>query len=103
MKYEVRAISGDSIETLVVDAISEDDAARVVGERQLTPLAIRPCTRAAGLFTARSARFDLVLFSIELMELLDAGLGVAEAVDALSAGQRDGESEHALTRKDQTH
>ncbi len=64
MKYEVRAISGDSIETLVVDAISEDDAARVVGERQLTPLAIRPCMRAAGLFTARSARFDLGLYAV---------------------------------------
>ncbi|MEN9489858.1 MAG: hypothetical protein RJA63_307, partial [Pseudomonadota bacterium] len=98
MQYEVRALSGDTIQSLLVDAISDEDAARVVSERQLTAISIKRIKNGAGWLAPRGSRFDLVLFSIELMELLDAGLGVVEAVDALSARQRDSETTRVFAR-----
>ncbi len=92
MKFEVRALLGDTVHTQLIEAISEGDAIRILATQGFSVLAIRVAGAGAGVLSQRRAKFDLVLFSIELMELLDAGLGVVEAVEALAARQREGDT-----------
>lgn len=92
MRFEVRALGPETVETLIVDAPDEAEARRIVGTRQLTALAVRRAARRRG------TRFDLALFAQELIELLDAGLELAEAIEALDA--RGGSGEGARVTRD---
>lgn len=87
MRFEVRALGGDQVQTLIVDALDEGEARRLLAARQLTALSV---TRAR---SRRGSRFDLSLFAQELIELLDAGLELAEAIEALDARGGHGESQ----------
>ncbi|GAA5175879.1 type II secretion system F family protein [Niveibacterium umoris] len=87
MRFEVRALSAEQVETLVVDALDEGEARRLVAARQMTALSV---SRAA---KKRGSRFDIALFAQELIELLDAGLELAEAIEALDARGGAGESQ----------
>lgn len=86
MRFEVRALRGDQFETLVLDASDAAEAQLMTVTRQLTPVEVRPLRVRAG-----ATRFDLTLFVQELIELLDAGLELVEAVDALSAREDGGD------------
>lgn len=93
MRFEVRALGAEQVETLIVDALDEAEARRLVAARQLTALTVSRAARKRG------GHFDIALFAQELIELLDAGLELAEAIEALDA--RGGQSEaqrvtHAL-------
>ncbi|MCE3264616.1 MAG: type secretion system protein [Pseudoduganella sp.] len=82
MQFEVRTLSPEMvIGQLVVDGRDEADARRQVEARGLFVSAIAP--RRAGLRTGRAKALSLVLFSQELLALLNAGLGVVEALEAL--------------------
>ena len=89
MQFEVRALDKDRFETLVVEALDEADARRVLEARALQPVSIRARGSARAMARTRS-NFDLALFSQELAELLDAGLEIVEAVEALAAREQDG-------------
>ncbi|TFW13958.1 type II secretion system F family protein [Massilia arenosa] len=83
MRYAVRTLAPDmSIASLVVDAVDEADARRQVEARGLYISQIEPQMSAA-LARARAGKLSLVLFSQELLALLNAGLGVVEALEAL--------------------
>ncbi|WP_341679259.1 type II secretion system F family protein [Niveibacterium sp. SC-1] len=94
MLFEVRALRGNAFEHLQVEAGSVEEAGRIVRERALAPVEIRAARRKG----ARLGRkpFDLMLFTQELVELLDAGLAVVEAVDALAARE---DKDHAICRR----
>jgi general secretion pathway protein F len=70
-----------AIGQLVVDGRDEADARRQVEARGLFVSAITP--RSAGLRAGKAKALSLVLFSQELLALLNAGLGVVEALEAL--------------------
>jgi general secretion pathway protein F len=80
MQFEVRALARDNVmQTLTVEANDAADARRQVAARGLVvaSLARAAAGRRAG------ARLNLLLFSQELLALLQAGLGVVEALEAL--------------------
>jgi general secretion pathway protein F len=82
MQFDVRTLSPDmAIGHMVVDGRDEADARRQVEARGLFVSSIRP-VRAALRRGKRNA-LSLVLFSQELLALLNAGLGVVEALEAL--------------------
>ncbi len=82
MRYEVRALSPDNrLSTVFLDAPDEASARRLTVERDLKALSVRPATREAGV--RRAPRFALVLFSQELLALLEAGLSIVEALESL--------------------
>jgi general secretion pathway protein F len=82
MQFDVRTLSPDmAIGQMVVDGRDEADARRQVEARGLFVSAIAP--RRAGLRAGRTKALSLVLFSQELLALLNAGLGVVEALEAL--------------------
>lgn len=83
MQYAVRTLAPDlSIASLIIDARDEDDARRQVEAQGLFVSALEP-VRANGLRRQRGPGMPLVLFSQELLALLNAGLGIVEALEAL--------------------
>ncbi|XLZ72500.1 type II secretion system F family protein [Massilia sp. SR12] len=82
MQFDVRTLSPEMvIGQLVIDGRDEADARRQVEARGLFVSAIAP--RRAGLRAGKAKALSLVLFSQELLALLNAGLGVVEALEAL--------------------
>ena len=75
-----------------MDALDEADAHRQALARGLRVLAIH----ASRLHTSRRARLSLVAFSNELVALLEAGLSLVEAIDALTEKERDESVRHLL-------
>ncbi|MDB5774365.1 MAG: type secretion system family protein [Herbaspirillum sp.] len=88
MQFDVRALSPTHLLTqLVIDANDEADARRQIESRGLFVAAIAPARRSL-LGGARSAKggrrhLQLVLFSQELLALLNAGLSIVEGLEAL--------------------
>src|SRR6266404_470164 len=75
-----------------LDALDEGDAHRQALARGLRVLAIH----AARLKGSRRARLSLVAFSNELVALLEAGLSLVEAIDALTEKERNESVRHLL-------
>jgi general secretion pathway protein F len=88
MQFEVLTISADNVVArLRVDARDEVDARRQVESRGLFAAAAQPAATAwlgawSGWLSGRP-RFDVVLFSQELLALLSAGLSIVESLEAL--------------------
>jgi general secretion pathway protein F len=81
MQYVVRALdAGQQVQTVLVDALDEADARAQAADGRLTPLSIR---RQSALTQGAEPRFPLLLFTQEMLALLQAGLSVIEALDAL--------------------
>jgi len=79
MRYAIRAIGTSGVVTVTVDAADPDAA-----KRQVAMLDLRPLSVVAERFAwpVRST-FPLALFSEELQALLEAGLTLTEAIEAL--------------------
>jgi general secretion pathway protein F len=92
MQYEVRALRGNTLERLEVEASSLEEASRIVAAQKLVLVEATPKRTARS--SLRRNRFDLMLFSQELLELLDAGLAVVEAIDALATRNGQDSSVH---------
>jgi general secretion pathway protein F len=88
MRFEVRALSADNlIETHSVEASDAGEAGRLLEQKRLQPLSIKAARGSASqsaAFPGRSNKsFSLLLFSAELLALLEAGLSLVEAFEAL--------------------
>ncbi|CAN5863979.1 N/A [soil metagenome] len=86
MQYDVRVLASDLvISQLTIDAADEADARRQAEARGLFVSAIAPARSgwSGGSKSRSGGALSLVLFSQELLALLNAGLGVVEALEAL--------------------
>lgn len=92
MNFAIRAIGPHGVESLHIEAPSQAEACRQLAARDLRPLSVKVADKAAWQqWLARSngvASFDLLLFSQELLALLEAGLTLTEALDALHEKER---------------
>jgi len=97
MQFEVRAYRDGHISSVIVDALSQADALRQISARALRPLGIRALGNPARRWLRRApGRFELLLFSQELLALLEAGLAIIEALDTLAERERSGETKSVL-------
>src|SRR5262245_60553830 len=81
MQFAVRTLAPDlSISNHVVDAQDEADARRQLEGKGLFVAAVEPVRARA---RAGARKLSLVLFSQELLALLNAGLGIVEGLEAL--------------------
>ena len=97
MQFEVRAYQDGRITSVIVDAVSQADASRQAAARALRPLGIHAVGKSPGRWLKRRAeRFNLPLFSQELLALLEAGLAIIEALDTLAERERTGETRNVL-------
>ncbi len=79
MRFRIRAIGPDrQIQTLELEASDLAAATRAAQERRLMVLEVK----SIGKKTA-SKKFELILFTQELLALLQAGLGLVESLEAL--------------------
>jgi general secretion pathway protein F len=85
MRYEVKAVKDAGVASLSVEAASDADAmlrAQGLGYKVLT---VRPAASFSlrNIQFGRRAKFPLVLFTQELLALLNAGLPLLEAIETL--------------------
>lgn len=85
MQFDVRTLSADMvIAQLLIDGRDEADARRQVEARGLFVSAITPVRAGLRVGPGGGKRaLSLVLFSQELLALLNAGLGIVEGLEAL--------------------
>lgn len=89
MNFAIRALGPNGVESLHIEAATQAEVCRQLAVRQLQPLAISPVEASQGsrwikqLKTPRNTPFDLLLFTQELLALLEAGLSLSEALEAL--------------------
>ena len=80
------------METLHIEAASQEEACRHLAAREFRPLSVKAANKPAWqqwiAGSSRQASFDLPLFSQELLALLEAGLTLTEALDALFEKER---------------
>jgi general secretion pathway protein F len=97
MEYLVNALSARrEVVTLDLKAGSEAAAAEQARELGLTVLSVRSRSYA-GWLRRRGSVFPLTLFSVELMTLLEAGLNLVEALQALMEKEARSECQAVLS------
>jgi len=83
VEFNVKALDREqAVLAQMVDAIDESDARRQMGLLGLRVISLTP-VRQRRLFN-RQAKIPLVIFSQELVSLLDAGLSLVESIEALT-------------------
>src|SRR3954471_21080240 len=93
MRFALTVVdASNAVVALELDAPDDAAARDAARQRGYAVLVLR----RKGLRTPVSDRFDTVLFSIELLALLDAGLNVVEALQTLAEKQLKGESRRIL-------
>jgi len=94
MRFQLKAISPDGrVESHVLQATDEAFARRQLEGRGYTVLQVRGWQ---GFALRRRERFPVVLFSQELIALLDAGLPLLEAIETLGEKERAPGARNAL-------
>jgi len=95
MRYRVKAFDkskqgGASISQIDIEARSADEAAAAVVAKGFAPLSITAAAPwGAALLQPRFTHASALLFCQELLALLDAGMGLTEALDILQGKARD--------------
>ena len=89
--------SRQQVVALRLDAANAAVAADQLGRQGLTLISLEPCGFATRLSLARKAHFPTMLFSMELMSLLDAGLNLVEALQTLTDKEGQGERQGILS------
>jgi len=98
MRFELKAIGQDGrVEALDLEALDRGGAVQQAESRGYTVIAVRQ--RAALLAAWRGGeRFPVVLFSQELLVLLQAGLPLVDSIETLAQKERRAEFRAALER-----
>jgi general secretion pathway protein F len=84
MHYQAKVLNGATLTMVELQADDEQDAYAQLKSKGLMPVSLHAQKTAK---TSRREAFPLALFSQELMALLDSGLNLVEAIDALSLRQ----------------
>jgi general secretion pathway protein F len=96
MRFSLTALrAGEALTALSFDASNPQDARRQAEAQGYTVLSVAAHNHFT-LFSGKQARFPLVLFSQELLALLDAGLPLVEAVDTLAEKEHRPEVKQAI-------
>jgi len=96
VKFDVRALTPDNIQTLRVEAADAAQAQREVEKLQYTALQISVARN--NWRHGRSVKFSLLRFSQELMVLLEAGLSIVEAIETLAEKETRENARHILSQ-----
>lgn len=84
------ADAGSGSRAIEIAAASEADAVRQAMARGARVLAVEAASAPASTASSGRYRFPLLLFSQELLALLEAGLNLAEAIETLHLKERQG-------------
>jgi general secretion pathway protein F len=97
MHYQVRGLGNDgAILVLELDARDERDASEQAASRGLAVLSMRRRAGVGAWIVARRARFPLLLFSQELLALLQSGISLVESIETLAEKEQRPETRKVL-------
>lgn len=97
MRYEVKALRGeDELTAFALEAVDVGDAAIQAKEQGYTVIAIKPKVGWPTWRKPGTGRFPLVLFSQELLALLEAGLSLVESLETLAEKEQQPEIRKTL-------
>jgi general secretion pathway protein F len=89
MEFRIKALDGtQGVVSCVLDAVDESDARRQLELREMRVISLTPVRRLR--FWEGGPALQLIVFSQQLVSLLDAGLSLVEALEALA--ERDANS-----------
>jgi len=80
--YHVKAVSGAELLSIDVNANTEKEALAYIKAKGLIPISVKPVKLKFN--RSKPHHFSITLFILELLALLDAGLNLVEAVEALA-------------------
>jgi general secretion pathway protein F len=96
MQFEIRAMrSGEGVCVLSIAALNQTDAVTTAKSQGYAVLSVKEASQSLALLKPRKT-FPLVLFSQELLSLLEAGLSLIEAMLALADKERHPEAKKVL-------
>ncbi|MBL8534298.1 MAG: type II secretion system F family protein [Betaproteobacteria bacterium] len=99
MRYRVKAMkSGQGVVSLELDARDLAEARTQAVGRGYTVLSVQGGARMRLPSLARKARFPLLLFTQELLALLQSGISLVEALETLEEKESKAETRSALKR-----
>jgi general secretion pathway protein F len=100
MRYEVKAVRGEEgPAALTLDAPDPADAIRqALAQGYTAVVGVKARAALPTLHLNRDTRFPLVLFSQELLALLEAGLALVEALETLTEKEQRPDIKQTLTR-----
>jgi len=99
MQFEVKALRGkEGVASLLLEAASAGDATRLAQNQGYSVLSAKPKNPWPGWMARRGASFPLLLFSQEVLALLDAGLPLVEALEALAEKEHRNDSRKILAQ-----
>ncbi|HET7756385.1 MAG TPA: type II secretion system F family protein, partial [Steroidobacteraceae bacterium] len=97
MEFRVKALDlSSSVISCVVDAVDEADARRQIALRELRVISLEPMRRLRALL--QKPQLQVAVFSQQLVSLLDAGLSLVEALEALAQKESSGGTKRILDR-----
>jgi general secretion pathway protein F len=97
MEYQVKALEGGrGVVSRVLSAVDETDARRQLALQDLRIISLAPLRRLR--LRRRQPQLQLAVFSQQLVSLLDAGLSLVEALEALAERQGTSGSHSVLDR-----
>jgi len=94
MEYQVKAVKGREMVLLSITANHVKEALSQAQSRGYTPISATERSTTKG--KVRRTKFQLSLFSQELLALLDAGLNLVEAIETLAVKDEHNESKVIL-------
>lgn len=106
MKFELKVAHGAQVRTLALEAGNESQVRAMAEAQGYSVLAVRSAgltlehffsSNLAGVKLGKSP-FNVMLFSQELLALLESGLSLVEAIDALAEKEQQAESKAVLTQ-----
>ncbi|MEQ1667006.1 MAG: type II secretion system F family protein, partial [Sulfuriferula sp.] len=99
MRYEVKALRGNEGPTAIaLDAADIGDATAQAMAQGYTVIAVKAQQSLHSWQQPRKTKFPLVLFSQELLTLLDAGLALVEALETLAEKEQRPEIKKTLSQ-----
>src|SRR2546430_17541679 len=97
MVFRFKALDpSSSVISCVVDAVDEAEARRQLALKDLKVISLEPMRRLRRLFQA--PQLQLAVFSQQLVSLLDAGLSLVEALEALAQKESSATTKRTLDR-----
>jgi general secretion pathway protein F len=97
VEFRIKALdAGSSVVTRVIDAVDEADARRQLALQDLKVIALEPVHRLRRVF--HSPHLQVAVFSQQLVSLLEAGLSLVEALEALAQKESNSATKHILDR-----
>jgi general secretion pathway protein F len=96
MQFELKVVSGQTVSALHIEAADAAQATAMAQAQGWTVLAARSLKSSHSVSPFKRGGFSLILFSQELLMLLDSGMSLIEAMETLTEKEQHAESRAVL-------